>query len=84
MDVLIPKQYRPESPVAVTYNQYAKVTSTAYLDKERGLYLIKVTDHMHPEDEEDDEKLFGPFDMRMIETTHHVIEDVLWKAGKKT
>ena len=77
--ILIPKGYNVENPVAETFDQYKKVTSTVYLDREQGLYLIKVKDHI-----KDDTKLFGPFDMRCLETTQHVIEDVLWKAGKRS
>ena len=77
--LLFPKGFDKDRPVAQTFDQYKKVTSTVYYNKEKQLYLILVTDHI-----EDSERLFGPFDMRCLETTHHVMEDVLWKAGKKT
>ena len=70
-NILIPKGY---SKVAETFEQYRKVTVTVY--KNADAFLIRTLDHIN-----EDDRLWGPFDIREIYVIHHTIKDVLWKAG---
>ena len=72
-NILIPKGY---TIVAATEEQYRKVTVTVY--KNEDSFIVRTTDHIN-----EDDRLWGPFDVRELYVVHHVLGDVLWKAGIK-